>query len=75
MLFQKTLRGWTHSGKKSWNGPLAAADEAEIERQIEALAAHAPPAARHYRAAAAFALEYFGRHGGLLGRLGLSSRE
>lgn len=68
-LFQRTLRGWVHSGKKSWNGPLAAADETEIRRHLEALEAHTPRAARYYRSAAAFALEYFGRHTELLERL------
>jgi len=61
-LFQKTLRGWLHGGKKSWTGPLAAGDCAGVAREVDALARHDPRAAQLYRDAAAFALAYFDRH-------------
>ncbi len=68
-LFERTLRGWMHSGRKSWSGPLADGGRAEVRRQFEALAAHDPRAARYYRDAAAFALGYFRRHPELLRQL------
>lgn len=68
-LFERTLRGWIHSGRKSWTGPLADGNQAELRRHIEALAAHDPRAARYYRDAAAFALAWFRRHPELLRRL------
>lgn len=68
-LFERSLRGWLHAGKKSWAGPVPDGDQAEICRQIDALAAHDPRAARYYREAAAFALEYFERHPEVLKQL------
>jgi predicted short-subunit dehydrogenase-like oxidoreductase (DUF2520 family) len=68
-LFQRTLRGWLHSGRKSWTGPVAEADLPEIRRQMEALAKHDPAAVRYYREAAVFALAHFKRHPRLLERL------
>jgi predicted short-subunit dehydrogenase-like oxidoreductase (DUF2520 family) len=64
-LFQRTLRAWVHSGRKSWTGPLRTGDLAEVGRQMDALANRDPRAARYYRHAAAFALEYFHHPGAL----------
>lgn len=56
-LFQKSLRAYAYTGKRSWSGPLANGDRAAVHRQIEALAAARPELASHYREAAAFALK------------------
>ncbi len=68
-LFQKSLHAWERHGRKSWNGPLAAGDEAVIHRQLRALERINPHLARYYRNAALFALEYFDRHPALKDRL------
>jgi predicted short-subunit dehydrogenase-like oxidoreductase (DUF2520 family) len=68
-LFQRTLRAWLHSGRKSWAGPVADGDLTEIHNHLEALCRHDPRAARFYRNSAAFALEYFHRHAELLRQL------
>jgi predicted short-subunit dehydrogenase-like oxidoreductase (DUF2520 family) len=64
-IFSATLRAWLHAGKKGWSGALARGDEAQVRREIKALAEINPVAARFYRQATVFALEYFGRHPGL----------
>jgi predicted short-subunit dehydrogenase-like oxidoreductase (DUF2520 family) len=61
-LFGRTLRASLNSGRKSWNGPLRAEDLDEVRRQMHALAALDPRAARFYGHAATFALEYFRRN-------------
>ncbi|MFB3829508.1 MAG: DUF2520 domain-containing protein [Bryobacteraceae bacterium] len=68
-LFQKSLHAWDRQGRQSWNGPLAAGDEAVIHRQLRALERVNPHLARYYRNAARFALEYFARHPELKDRL------
>jgi predicted short-subunit dehydrogenase-like oxidoreductase (DUF2520 family) len=65
-LFERSLRAHRHGGRKSWSGPLAAGDEEEIRRELEALESHNPLLANYYREVCRFALELFGRHPKLL---------
>jgi len=48
-LFQSSARAYAYCGKRSWAGPLARADLAAVQREIDALAASKPALADHYR--------------------------
>jgi predicted short-subunit dehydrogenase-like oxidoreductase (DUF2520 family) len=65
-LFERALRAHKHGGRKSWAGPLAAGDEDEVRKELQALCARDPDLARYYEASCAVALEFFGRHPKLL---------
>ena len=68
-LFQRSLRAYMHTGKRSWNGPLADGDREAVLRGLEALGASRPLLARYYRDASAFALELFGDNPALVDAL------
>ncbi len=69
-IFEQSVRAYAHAGRRSWNGALARGDEAALARELRRLEELKPLLARHYRDAAAFALELFGRHPELRQKLG-----
>jgi predicted short-subunit dehydrogenase-like oxidoreductase (DUF2520 family) len=62
LLFEQALRAHRRGGRKSWSGPLAVSDEAEVLRQLAALESIDPRLARYYRESCVFALDFLGRH-------------
>jgi predicted short-subunit dehydrogenase-like oxidoreductase (DUF2520 family) len=59
-LFQSSVRAYSYAGKRSWIGPIARADFAAVQREIDALTAGKPVLASHYRHALALALQLLG---------------
>ena len=59
-LFQSSVRAYSYAGKRSWIGPIARADFAAVQREIDALAAGKPVLANHYRHALTLALQLLG---------------
>jgi predicted short-subunit dehydrogenase-like oxidoreductase (DUF2520 family) len=59
-LFQSSARAYAYAGKRSWAGPLARADLAAVQREINALAVSKPDLAEHYRQAVGSGLRVLG---------------
>jgi predicted short-subunit dehydrogenase-like oxidoreductase (DUF2520 family) len=64
-LFQSSARAYAYAGKRSWTGPLARADHAAVQGEIDALAATKPLLAEHYRQTLALALRLLGPSPGM----------
>ena len=60
-LFQQTLRAYVHAGRKSWSGPLARGDDAELATLAEALRRSNPVIAEYYCHSARSALRLLRR--------------
>lgn len=61
-IFHRSVRGYAHSGKRSWSGPLAEGDIVEVRKELESLSQSSPVLAKYYREASVFALNHFKRH-------------
>ncbi|MGH9723065.1 MAG: DUF2520 domain-containing protein [Bryobacteraceae bacterium] len=60
-LFERAVRAYCLSGKRSWAGALADGNQTAVTRQLKSLRG-VRPIARYYRNAAINALELFGSH-------------
>jgi predicted short-subunit dehydrogenase-like oxidoreductase (DUF2520 family) len=58
-LLRRSLRAYMHSGRKSWSGPVAEADEERLDREFAELSRSKPLLARYYRHSSDFAKELY----------------
>ena len=65
-LFEHSLRSYMKAGRKSWGGPLAAKDQQQVQRNLEALFRASPLLASYYTESALFALHLFRQDTGWL---------
>ncbi len=58
-LFQQTIRGYRHAGRKSWSGPVALADSNSLKDQESALKTLSPLAASLFHNAVRYSFDLY----------------
>lgn len=58
-LFQQTIRGYRHAGRKSWSGPVASADSKSLKAQEDALHTLSPLAGGLFRDAVRYSFDLY----------------